>query len=278
VAFLDQQGAVALWRPGEPQPLSVIADLGTNNSALATAPARGLLACSTPQGSVRVWSLKSASLLTNLPPGRVRGLGFSKREDVLVAVSAPGLVSIWDASTWTTRCSFAETNYATTPAFSPDGRLLVLGREGGKVEWWDAVRGRLLAQTPGHHSGVACLDFSPDGRILASCSDDGTVALWDVRARRRTHLWRADRGSTAAVAFSPDGTRLATGSASGDECVARLWDLRTKRQLLSLAGPGGWFYAVKFSPEGDALLCLDHTGENCYQWRVPSFAELDGAR
>jgi len=78
-----------------------------------------------PQGSVRVWSLKSASLLTNLPPGRVRGLGFSKREDVLVAVSAPGLVSIWDASTWTTRCSFAETNYATTPAFSPDGRLFV---------------------------------------------------------------------------------------------------------------------------------------------------------
>jgi len=78
VAFLDQQGAVALWRPGEPQPLSVIAALGTNNSALATAPARGLLACSTPQGLVRIWSLKSASTLTNLSSGVVERLGFSR--------------------------------------------------------------------------------------------------------------------------------------------------------------------------------------------------------
>jgi len=126
---------------------------------------------------------------------------------------------------------------------------------------------------------VACLDFSPDGRILASGSEDGMAALWDVSTRRRTHLWRAERSSTEAVAFSPDGTRLATGtSGEDDECVGHLWDLRTKRELLSLAGGGGWFFAMKFSPEGDALLCLDHTGEHCYQWRVPSFAELDAGR
>jgi len=271
VAGLDQQGAVALWRPGDPQHLSVIAALGTNNAALATAFGRRLLACATREGPIRIWSLQSANLVTNLE-GHA-GV-FSKREDFLLAFGASGLVTIWDAKTWTKRSSCAETERAWSADLSPDGRLLVLGFGDGRLDWWDAVRGHQLAETLCHRQRVSSLDFSPDGSTLASASQDGTVALWGARTRRPIAQWKADFLGLHAVAFSPDGARLATGLSGGS--VTRLWDLRTRRELLTLAAPGDLFYWVKFSPDGDALLCGSDNGHS-YLWRVPSFAELDAA-
>jgi len=277
VAVLDQQGAVALWRPGDPQQLSVIPALGTNNAALATAPGRGLLACATREGLVRIWSLQSANLVTSLG-GHARpasGLLFSKQENSLVAWSpwnAPGLVTIWDAKTWAKRASFAERNAARSAALSPDGRLLVLGLAEGRLAWWDAARGQRLDETPCHRHWVVGLGFSPDGSVLASTSDDGTVALWDTRTRRRTAYWKGHFLGLHAVAFSPDGRRLATALSGGS--AARLWDFRTRRELLTLDAPGGLFYWIKFSPDGAALLCGSDDA-HCYLWRVPSFAELD---
>jgi WD40 repeat protein len=276
VAVLDQQGAVALWRPGDPQQLSVIAALGTDNAALATASGRGLLACATRDGPVRIWSLQSANLVTNLGghAGPVDGLLFSKKEDFLLAFSRSGLVTIWDAKTWAKRSSVTEPNGAGSAALSPDGRLLVLGLYDGRLEWWDTVRGHRLAETACHRHWAPGLDFSPDGSTLASASEDGTVALWDTTTRRRTAYWKADFLGLHAVAFSPDGARLATGLSGG--YAARLWDLRTRRELLTLAAPGDLFYWVKFSSDADALLCGD-AGGRCYLWRVPSLAELDAA-
>jgi WD40 repeat protein/tRNA A-37 threonylcarbamoyl transferase component Bud32 len=278
VAILDQRGAVALWHPEDPQRLSMISALGCSNAALAVAYQRGLVACATPEGPVRIWSLNSASLVTNLSlnPGQLDGLSFSKNEDSLVAANGVPLRSVtatvWDAKTWTKRCSFETTDWES---FCGDGRLLVVGFEDGSLAWRDAVRGQRLAQTICHHRNITGLDFSPDGSMLASVSSDGTVALWDTKARRRTACWKADFLGLCAVSFSPDGTRLVTGLTGGR--AARVWDLKTRRELLTLAAPGNAFRSVRFSSDGDTLLCGSDDG-HCYLWRAPSFAELDGAR
>jgi WD40 repeat protein len=133
-----------------------------------------------------------------------------------------------------------------------------------------------MAETVWHRHGIHGLAFSPDGSTLASVSVDGTAALWDTRTRQRTaYFWKAGFTGLQAVAFSPDGTRLAVGLLGGK--AARLYDLRTRRELITLAAPDGVFYRVEFSPSGDALLCGASDG-HCYQWRPPSFAELDAAR
>jgi WD40 repeat protein len=274
VAVLDQQRAVALWRPGDPQPLSVVTPLGTNNVALATASRRGLLASSTAEGPVRIWSLASVNLVTNLNGHfrPVHRLEFSGKEDFLVAGNASGQSTIWDAKTWIKRSSVTEAKAATCGALSPDGRLLVLGLFDGHLAWWDAVRGQRLAETIGHRILVNGLDFSPDGITLASVSGDGTAALWDTRTRRRTAYFpKASFTGLGDVAFSPDGSRLAIGLVQGQ---ARLYDLRTLRELITAGPPGKVFYRVEFSPSGDALLCGAGDG-HCYLWRAPSFAELD---
>jgi len=190
VAVLDQQGAVALWHPEDPQRLSPVGALGTNNAALAIANRRGLVACSTSDGpDIRIWSLHSASLLTNLCPGTgpLVGLSFSKDEDLLLAADSLGLipvrVTVWDCKTWTKRCSFDLEGWE---AFCAEGRLLVEGFGDGSFAWLDVVTGQRLARTKCHNGNITGLDFSSDGTMLASASADGTVALWDIKERRRT--------------------------------------------------------------------------------------------
>jgi eukaryotic-like serine/threonine-protein kinase len=278
VAVLNDQGAVALWRPGEPKQFSMIAALGTHNAALATAPARGLVACSTREGPIHIWSLNSASVVANFGghASPVDYLRFSTGEGFLLAISNSGLVTTVDAETWSKRSSFiTETNRVTSAALSPDGRLVVLGLSDGRLEWWDAVRGHRLAETACHLHQIAGLDFSPDGSTLASASHDGTVALWETGTHRLADRWKADILGLHAVAFSANGARLAVGLSGGN--MARVYDLRTRRELLSLAAPGDLVDAVEFSPDGGGLLCGDWQGR-CYLWQVPSFAELDAAR
>jgi WD40 repeat protein len=266
-------GPVALWRPSEAKEPATITALGTNNRALATAPERGLVAAA-DAGVIRVWSQKSATVLTNLVAEATR-LGFSRNGEFLLSFNEPtGLSTVWDAGRWTRRFSHAETNTINTECVSPDGQLLVLVLSFRRLAWWDTLRGRQIAETPGHRQGINSLDFSPDGRTLASASWDGTVVLWDTRTQRQTAWWKPDLMAASAVAFSPDGMRLAIGHSDGR--AARLWDVKTRRELITLQAPGGIFQILAFSPDGNALLSAERPG-HAYVWRPPSFAELDMA-
>lgn len=68
-------------------------------------------------------------------------------------------------------------------AFSPDGRRLASGAEGGEVILWDVVGGQELMRLDDNRSDIFALAFSPDGKILAAGGHGanpkyGEVTLW----------------------------------------------------------------------------------------------------
>lgn len=126
-------------------------------------------------------------------------------------------------------------------AFSPNGRTLVVGGDGGTVLWDIATRRQtsqlIAADTT---NGVDSMALSPDGRTLATGNGGGTVQLWDVATRQQigpplTDTALAAAGSTnietgststeggriSSVAFSLDGRTLAAGSTDG----IQLWNV-----------------------------------------------------
>ena len=65
--------------------------------------------------------------------------------------------------------------------FSPDGRFLLVGREGGRIGVLEADGGRELLALAWHLGIVVHLDFSPDGETLVTTGLDRFVKLWPWR-------------------------------------------------------------------------------------------------
>ncbi len=100
-------------------------------------------------------------------------------------------------------------------AFSPDGRMVAMGSDDGKIALWDLFFKLSVADLPGRDGSICTVRFSRDGKLLASASKDGTIVVWDV-ARWTRHdvpketqleaaaapkLWKRLANSDAATAY-----------------------------------------------------------------------------
>jgi WD40 repeat protein len=140
--------------------------------------------------------------------------------------------------------------------FTPDGRTLVSTGWSGLVRFWDAARGRELAQLEGA-GDLTPIAVSPNGRLLAWGGRGNAAKLWDLASGREVSELKGHVAYLRAVAFSPDGKLLATGSWDN---TARVWDLATRRSIATLTGYRNGVSSVQFSPDGRLLVTAGNIG------------------
>lgn len=174
-------------------------------------------------------------------------------------------------------------------AFSPDGRLLVVGRH-----VWDTTCWRLLRSI---RAGGARA-FTPDGSRLAAVSRSSVIALWDTttweevdevpcggwrignmaltfshdgtllaRTGARDELWAIERGVFRSLALPPPNLSVPPGTRSlklsGTRPLAVAWSRDSARvfstetgEVLCAVGHRGT-EAVELSPDGTLLAFTD---------------------
>ncbi len=135
-------------------------------------------------------------------------------------------------------------------AFSPDGRLIVMGDGNGEIRLCQVADGRPLLILRGHTSRVWSVAFSPDSRTFASGSEDQTVRCWDASTGQCLYTLHGHTNWVYSVAFSPDGCTLASGSI--DQTV-RLWEVSTGQHLHTLQGHTNRVSSVAFNLDGYIL-------------------------
>ena len=150
--------------------------------------------------------------------------------------------------------------------FSPDGKKLVSGTMGGKVQMWDAETGTELApfltgqDLPDHSSDtlilkdpITALAFSSNGVLLAVGSEEKIRLLGSSKLPR---LKDAPRG-TKSLAFSPDDTVLLAGLRNGS---IELFDMTTGEKINTLNGHTSIVETLVFSPDGKTLVSTGQDG------------------
>ncbi|MFF4394160.1 hypothetical protein [Streptomyces sp. NPDC001480] len=158
-------------------------------------------------------------------------------------------------------------------ALSPDGRLMAVVRESGKVggrpELWDVTSPEhpRRVQLPERQTvKTLSLAISRDGHTLALGRVDGRIQLWDITDRsapRALHTLSGHTGNVDSLAFAPTGHLLASAGSDGK---VRLWDTSDRRRASALAALPGLktdshtydlidkpLHRVAFSPDGRLL-------------------------
>lgn len=98
----------------------------------------------------------------------------------LAAAESSGLVRVWDVATLQPLVSLKSFRLsAHSVIFSPDGRRLAAGSNGGEaVRLWDTVTWQEVLTLNGVGSRISGVKFSPDGRHLLAINDAGLAHLW----------------------------------------------------------------------------------------------------
>lgn len=207
-----------------PQPhLDISAGHSTPVISVAFSPDGQVLATGGMDGMVKLWEVRTGSLLQNLRTTAygINALAFSPDGKLLAAGTLLGRVLVWDAQTGISRKTIAgHASSVSSVAFSPDGGLLASGSDDKTIKLWDASTGVLRQTLTGHTGGVTSVAFSSDGKTLASGGYDKAVRLWDVPSGT---LQRTIGGTQAvlAVAWTPRSHTLLSSSEDAKVC---LWD------------------------------------------------------
>jgi WD40 repeat protein len=236
-----------------------------------------LLALLIPSGRAQ-WGTRAAAP----PPGRPTPFHLCvnhRREAILELRFAPSgklLVStrdealtVWDVETGRPVLDM-DLPIVKTMAFSPDGRLLAVGRTNeekagspGEVHVYDLTTMRRVAFLDGAMHGPDSLAFSPDGRLLVGQDRNRQLIVWDLKRQVVQHRPRPrprelmGRGS---LLLSPDGTRLSISYTTAEDGGIEILDSRTDAQIPVLKTPAGHHEPVWFSENGGGISFIENDG------------------
>jgi WD40 repeat protein len=138
-------------------------------------------------------------------------------------------------------------------AFSPDGKAVVTGRDGGSV-LWDLATGKEIRQIGDKRGFRYAGAFSPDGKTLA-ISDEQAVRLFDVATGKEALPFAAHASDVDVLAFSPDGKTVLTGSDG-----LRTWDAATGKEKVAI-GLRATVGAAVYMPDGKSIVAGYHRAQ-----------------
>lgn len=189
-------------------------------------------------------------------------LSFSPDGRLLVSSALDGTTKIWDAEKGIILKTIQ--TYASSLAFSPDGKILALS-SGGKIKLYQTNDWQLMkvlqAKNIESNSPIA---FSPTGKLIAASGGrwkeiqpnkwvitDGGARIWDISTGNLLDILHPEK-MVDVVTFSPINHILAIAARDvNNNASIHIWNIEDWREITDLAVASGYaLNDLAFDPNG----------------------------
>jgi WD40 repeat protein/serine/threonine protein kinase len=206
-------------------------------------------------GKIKIWNADSGEALTTIQVGgTVCSLAVSPDSKRVLCANFTSSITEFAAATGEKVRTFPISDgQVVVVDYSPDGKRIALGGDGGMIKIIDGATGEetIIAAGGGRLVGsmITSLAFSPDGRRVVSGSVDQTVRIWDAATGEQLATLIGHKWKISTVAFTPDGKHVISAGYNGE---IKKWDAGTTEPVLK-----GHLAAVRdiaFTPDGTKLI------------------------
>ncbi len=204
------------------------------------------LAIGQGRGGIHIVDLQSRKEIRHLAVNNkaVFDLRFLEEQNQLLAFSADGTFSIWEADSFELlrHIPVGEVKMRRA-AVSPDGQFVVTSGNDGRLRVFETEMFNEMYTFDAHDRSSNVSVYSSDGSCLISGGWDGHLRVWDANSDyQKTVEIPAHNYAIYDLVFSPDGKFLAT--ASRDKTI-KIWDAETLKPLVRLdVKSGGHSHSV----------------------------------
>ena len=218
-----EDGRIAIWQRGAPQPEAVLTGHTAPVTALAVSPDGKRLASGSWDRTVRIWPVGgSPGMVLEGHRENVNGVAFTFDNKSVVSVSADPQLSHLAARHGGAPTIVPLAAPLNSVGIARDGEI-VAGASDGKVLFFSPA-GEQRAELAAAETPVISLALSGDGKLIAAAGVRGSVAIIDRGSRSVLRTLVGPGLPVWAVVFLPDNHTLVTG---GSDQMVRRWDVAT---------------------------------------------------
>ncbi|MEX1083979.1 MAG: hypothetical protein WEC82_06625, partial [Xanthobacteraceae bacterium] len=215
-----EEGRIAIWRPGQPNPVTVLEGHRATVVSLALSPDGLSLASASWDHGIRLWSLTSGiSRVFEGHQQNVNGVAFTPDGRSLVSAGYDATLRIWPLSGAGSPVVKTLPTPLNAVAVARDGEIVTAGAD-GKV-YFLSPSGELRGEVSAGQTPVIALAISGDGRLVAAAGIRGSVAIIERAGRKLERTLVGPGLPVWSAAFFPDNRTLLTG---GTDRMIRRWD------------------------------------------------------
>jgi len=216
-----------------------------------------------------LWDLATRQQIMTFDDNRSISIAFSPDGKYLIC-GAPGVpailskhkpptMKIFEVATGRVIRDFKIKQNIWSVAYSPDGKHVLSGSSGSKIDLWDTSLGNTIRTAVGSENfldpRVNAVSFSADGEYALSGGTDDSVRLWNAKSltQIKSFTGHSNLGGIHSVAFSPDGKYVL--SADYDSKI-KIWDIASGSEWKALSGHTGKNAgtSAKFFPNGKYVI------------------------
>lgn len=187
------------------------------------------------------------------------------------------VISFWDTKTFKKEGALrtAATNIWTFD-FSPDGKYLACGDDGGRIHLWNLKDNKIVLAWRESHSFVKSVRFSKDSKVLVSGGSDERIRIYDpADPEQPPTVLRGQDGGIWFVSLSADGRWLFSygnerppfKDFGGMGCL-QVWNLAEKKLHATIKN-ASWHVSLTAVSRDGQMFVTGNEDDTVTVWRLP---------